>query len=171
MFRQDIELPGVSADALVDNVGLESPFLVVGGTSCMGDRVIKVIKLMEDLNPAASLIKTVQIPDFAIDKFLCTRLLWGCLLVIKGPPFVPRDNEELSLVLFGKAALLDAANPPGNQRERDPPWNRRLRLGGREHHQPCLHPEDPRKRQPAAEILVQEGLLDVKYHCIIFRPK
>ena len=110
MFRQDIELPGVSADALVGDVVLESPFLVVGGTSCMGERVIKVIQL--DLNSAASLIKTVQFPDFALDKFLCTRLVWGCLLVINGPPFVPRDNEELSLVLFGKAALLDAANPP-----------------------------------------------------------
>ena len=60
---------------------------------------------MEDLNTAASLVKTLQFPDFNARKLLCTWLVWGCLLT-------NGDNEEPSLVLFEKTALLDAATPP-----------------------------------------------------------
>merc|ERR1712013_878749 len=80
LFKQDIELPGVSAIHVTD-VFLESPFLVVGGTSRPDGRLtswIKVFqlaadKLMEDLISAASLVKTVQFPRFSIPKFLCNR--------------------------------------------------------------------------------------------------
>ena len=115
LFRQDIELPGVSA-CDVDDLVLESPFLVVGGHSGdseSGDRVtgwIKVFQLaddnlMEDLNSAASLIKTVQFPGFSIKKnLLCTGLVLGCLLSDK--------DLEFSFVLIEKTALFDAATPP-----------------------------------------------------------
>ena len=50
LFRQDIELPGVSAGS-VDDVVLESPFLVVGGRSRSDGRLngwIKVFQLADD---------------------------------------------------------------------------------------------------------------------------
>ena len=61
--------------------------------------------LVEDLNTAASVVKTVQFPGFYVPKLLCTQLVWGCLMVAQ-------DNHESSLVLFEKTALLDAATPP-----------------------------------------------------------
>ena len=106
LFRQDIELPGVRAGD-VDNVVLESQFLVVCGTSRSDDTLTSWIQvfLMEDLNSAPSLIKTIQFPDFYAPKLLCTQLVWGCLMVA-------RDHHQCSLVLFEKTALLDAATPP-----------------------------------------------------------
>ena len=112
LFRQDIDLPGVSAGDVRDVV-LESPFFVVGGTSRSGGRntgFIKVFQLgadnlMEDLNSAASLLKTLQFPGFKVYKLLCTQLVWGCLMVAQ-------DNHESYLVLFEKTALLDTATPP-----------------------------------------------------------
>ena len=107
LFRQDIELPGVRAGDVTDVV-LRSPFLVVGGQSWPGDLAtgwIKVYNLMEDLNNAASLVKTVQFPGFWATKLLCTQLVWGCLMVAQG-------HLERSLVLFEKTALLDAATSP-----------------------------------------------------------
>ena len=107
LFKRDIELPGVSA-GVVNDVVLESPFLVVGGISWSDDTLtgwIKVYNLMEDLNTTASLVKTVQFPDFYAPKLLCTQLVWGFQMVAQ-------DNHESSLVLFEKTALLDAATPP-----------------------------------------------------------
>ena len=111
LFRQDILLPGVSAHD-VEDVVLESPFLVVGGRSWSDGRStctgwIKVFQLaadkhMEDLNSAASLIKTLQFPGFQPYKLLCTGLVLGCLLF----------DEEPSLALFKKTALLDTTIPP-----------------------------------------------------------
>ena len=60
---------------------------------------------MEDLNSAASLVKTVQFPDLYAPKLLCTKLVWGCLMGAQ-------DHYESSLVLFEKTALLDSATPP-----------------------------------------------------------
>jgi len=111
LFKRDIELPGVSAFDY--DVVLESPFLVVGGTSWSGDRFTVWIfqlaadNLMEDLNSAASLVKTVQFPGFYAHKLLCTKLVLGCLMGAQG-----QENHECSLVLFEKTALLDAATPP-----------------------------------------------------------
>jgi len=108
LFTQDIELPGVRAGDVADVV-LESPFLVVGGRSSSGGRLtgwIQVFQfLMEDLNTAPSLVKTVQFPGFSAPKLLCTQLVWGFQMVAQ-------DNHESSLVLFEKTALLDAATPP-----------------------------------------------------------
>ena len=116
LFRQDIELPGVSAGDARDVV-LDSPFLVVGGTtgsSWFGEGEetgwIKVFQLaadnlMEDLNTAASLAKTVQFPGFFVTKLLCTQLVWGCMMVAQ-------DHLESSLDLSEKTAFLDAATPP-----------------------------------------------------------
>ena len=97
LFRQDIEMPGVSAGDVRDVV-LESPFFVVGGTDWSGDRLTSWIKvfqlaadnLMEDLNSAASLVKTLQFPDFYADKLLCTGLVWGCLIFC----FVRENNAS-----------------------------------------------------------------------------
>ena len=88
---------------------MESPFFVVGGTS-RSDGWMKVFQLaadnlVEDLNTAASVVKTVQFPGFYVPKLLCTQLVWGCLMVAQ-------DHLESSLVLFEKTALLDAATPP-----------------------------------------------------------
>ena len=62
-------------------------------------------KLMEDLTSAASLVKTLQFPGFYAPKLLCTQLIWGCLMLAW-------DNQESSLVLFEKTALLDASTLP-----------------------------------------------------------
>jgi len=112
LLKRDIELPGVSAGDVQDVV-LESPFLVVGGTSWSGDRLTSWIKvfniklaadnLMEDLNSAASLVKTLQFPGFYAHKLLCTKLVLGCLMV---------NADGRSLVLFEKTALLDTSTPP-----------------------------------------------------------
>ena len=114
MFQKDIGLPGVSAgfDEMI-YVVLDSPFLVVGGTGRSGDRFTGWItvfqlaadKLMEDLNSAASLIKTLQFPCVYARKLLCTGLVLGCLLYNE-------DDKEHSLVLFEKNALLDTTTPP-----------------------------------------------------------
>ena len=112
LFKRDIELPGVSA-GVVNDVVLESPFLVVGSRSWSGYRFtgwIKVFQLaadnlMEDLHSAASLIKTLQFSDFYARKLLCTGLVLGYLLHDK-------NDEELPLVLLEKTALLDTTTPP-----------------------------------------------------------
>ena len=57
---------------------------------------------MEDLNSAASLIKTVQFPGFHTPELLCTRLVWGCMLTSD-------EDYQLYLVPFEKRALFDAA--------------------------------------------------------------
>ena len=119
LFRQDVELPGVPPYEVRDVV-LESPFLVVGGTGWSEGRLTSWIrvfqlaadKLMEDLNTAASPIKTLKFPGFELNKLLCTRLVLGCLLHEDG-------ENEYSLVLFEKTALLDASTPPEQT-----PWNR-----------------------------------------------
>ena len=141
LFRQDIELPGVSA-CDVDDLVLESPFLVVGGHSGdseSGDRVtgwIKVFQLaddnlMEDLNSAAILIKTVQFPGFSIKKnLLCTGLVWGCLLTDK--------DLEFSFVLIEKTALFDAATPPEETK-------RNMIQVGNENYNSCLDTKSPLK--------------------------
>ena len=122
LFRQDVELPGVSAGAgdggWMDqgDVVFESSFLVVCGTSSSGGRYIGCIQVfqlaadnvMENLNTSAPLIKTVQFPGFYSPKLLCNQFVWGCLVV---PPR-HQDHLESSLVLFEKTALLDAATPP-----------------------------------------------------------
>ena len=112
LFSQDIELPGVSSYGVRDVV-LESPFLVVGGDGWIDGRAtfwIKVFqlaadKLMEDLNSAAPLIKTLQFPGFYLSELICTGLVLGCVLK-------PGDNGERSLVLFEKTALLEASTLP-----------------------------------------------------------
>ena len=117
LFRQNFELPGVSASDILQDVVLESPFLVLGGlTGWIKVFQLAADNLMEDLNSAASLVKTVQFPGFYAPKLLCTQLVWGCLMLAW-------DNQESSLVLFEKTALLDAATPP----EQTP--GNRIRLG------------------------------------------
>ena len=106
LFRQNFELPGVSASDILQDVVLESPFLVLGGlTGWIKVFQLAADNLMEDLNSAASLVKTVQFPGFYAPKLLCTQLVWGCLMLAW-------DNQESSLVLFEKTALLDASTLP-----------------------------------------------------------
>ena len=108
LFKRDIELPGVRARDVQDVV-LESPFLVVGVTSwSAATRPIKVFQLaannlMEDLNTAASLVKTLQFPNLYFDKLRCTGLVLGCQM---------RAQGQRSLVLFEKTALLDTTTLP-----------------------------------------------------------
>ena len=113
MFQKDIELPGVMVDGYkVNDVVLESPFLIVGGTGSPGDKAtgwIKVFQLaagkyMEDINSAASLVKTLQFPGFYAPELLRTGLVWGCLLTAV--------NRERFFALFEKTVLLDSATLP-----------------------------------------------------------
>ena len=76
LLKRDIELPEVSA-VYVRYVVLESPFFVVGGTNRSGGSRIQVFQLvadnlMEDLNSAPPLVKTVQFPGLYARKLLCT---------------------------------------------------------------------------------------------------
>ena len=106
LFRQNFELPGVSASDILQYVVLESPFLVLGGlTGWIKVFQLAADNLMEDLNTAASLAKTVQFPGFFVTKLLCTQLVWGCMMVAQ-------DHLESSLDLSEKTAFLDAATPP-----------------------------------------------------------
>ena len=81
------------------------------GTNRFGGSWLKVFQLaadnlMEDLNSAAPLVKTLQFPGFYAYELVCTGLVLGCVLM-------PADNQESSLVLFEKRALLDTATTPG----------------------------------------------------------
>ena len=131
MFRQDIQLPGISAGVYpslyVDDVVLESPLLVVAGRSSSGGRVFRVCdtvwvkvfqltqtaadNLMKDLNSAASLVKTLQFPPpvYAL-CLLCTKFVLGCVMVADADADV--DRRSLVLFEFEKTALLDAATLP-----------------------------------------------------------
>ena len=67
--------------------------------------------LMEDLNPAASLVKTLQFPPpvYAL-CLLCTKFVLGCVMVADADADV--DRRSLVLFEFEKTALLDAATLP-----------------------------------------------------------
>ena len=85
MFRQDIQLPGISACVYVDDVVLESPLLVVAGRSTSGGRVFRVCDT-----------------DVWIKVFQ--------LMVADADADV--DRRSLVLFEFEKTALLDAATLP-----------------------------------------------------------